>query len=638
MKKFYFAYIAPSLSTLLTVVLTLILGVSAQANSTKSLVEQSFVHNVKKENARAFLRLCDLGNAGAAKQYGHNFLDNSNCGPAEETFNSENAAIKQIDSLLKNQPLDADVNKLFLNQSATIYPASLNPQIWAGTQLPTIETKAKTENKNKPTLFTPILPQAIGLYNPDGALDAKSLLFNIGERFVSTVSGVDELNFLMIPEDALARKIELLTGSKLPPEVIQNQILNYPIDFSRAPRLTEILVSTLFLRADFTGTMFARTLIYHAKQGTKVRIMMSEAALRGLHLSDSENKKKDYALFNELEKTPNIEVQKLAYKFPDYTPTLVINEIHRAHHAKLVVMIGDNPKDSRVIVGGRNLSDAYSFQTPPNNSRFPFLIQYKATGYMPVEDMELDVRSAELAQNARAQFLVFWNREETSQEFDLPFYHIPAAAIADAKSKKLMENKNATYIRHFWHAPFKNEKEAKLDVDKNSQLEALFVTMVNSAQRTIQIVTPYFNLPDRLAAALRRAAQRNVKVTVITNASLMGDDFIPGAVTAANKMGMRKMLDSVQFFTWDNPKVMLHAKMMLIDSQFLYVGSTNMNKRSFNHDVENGLLISGPKAVQGFQNALNRYKPVIRPLSSAEITASAGAFNETLVKTFEDMF
>lgn len=607
-------------------------------SSVKNLVEQEVKTHLLKDTARAELRIAETSNQGALNRIYK--ADKGRIGRGDLKIASTNALNLQTANYAKIlAALDitttlydrtAEINALMPSPLPVINPRVLDPNSFPGTKVQTVDIVKKSGS----TFYAPSMLQSIGVYNPNLTnAGAKSLFFNIGSDFVSTMADLEGANFLMIPEKALVRKMELLTGFTLSDQVMTDQAVDAPIDFSRAPRFKEILISTLFLRADFTGTMISRALIYHAQQGTKIRIMMSNAALTGLHLGDSVNKKKDLRLFDQLKKTPNIEMQEVAYKLPEYEHAKDVNEIHRAHHAKLIVMLAENPAQSRIIVGGRNLSDAYTFLSPPDHSEYPQLIQYQRVGYMPVEDMEVEVKGTDIVNNARAQFLSFWNRDvDETQEASQPFHHIPNTTMAEFKTIPLMKlNSGKSFVRHFWHSPFMDKKE--------SQLESLFVTMVDSARKTIQIVTPYFNLPDRLKEAMIRASQRGVKITVLTNASLHGDDFLPGAVTAANKIGMSKMVDYASFSTWDNQTVMLHSKMFLIDSELLYVGSVNLNKRSFSHDVENGLLITGSSAVKAFQTTFNeRYLPVTRVLSKTEITSGVDLLNKSIITVFNSFF
>jgi len=45
---------------------------------------------------------------------------------------------------------------------------------------------------------------------------------------------------------------------------------------------------------------------------------------------------------------------------------------------------------------------------------------------------------------------------------------------------------------------------------------------------------------------------------------------------------------------------------MLIDNELLYIGSANMNLRTFRHDIENGIVLTGP-VVQEFNEYFENF-------------------------------
>lgn len=610
-------------------------GHSAQAQtSLKQAVENAVRAQIAVEQAQSTLVWASQTNAANARQQGVIDIRWEEI-QAERSYKKNFDLLQQNYSVL-NGPIDQDSlykaeAELLPTNTPTIPISLLNPSILEGTAVPTTNLKSGKH--------IPASPIAIGLFNPQ-KVDRSPIdyLMNMSSSFVSTLAEVDDIDFLGNPEHAFVRKMEILTGYTLPASVMATQNVAHKIDYSKAPQFKEILVSTLFLRADFTGTLFSDALMYHARRGTQVRLMMSASALFGLHFNDPVNRNKDLALYAKLSATPNIQIQKVGFHEPDYSPTHTINEIHRAHHAKIMIFVYEKSALNRTIVGGRNLSDAYTFQQAPDHTEFPQLIQYKTETYMPVEDIEVETKGNEITQSSRAQYLAFWNRDPVSLQFRNPFKHLPSSALADLKTEALVENfdkkssAHKVFARHFWHVPFQN-------VGTVPGLEDMFVQMIDSAKTSVQIVTPYFNMPDKLEAALKRASKRGVTIQAITNASLSGDDFLPNVVTAANKIGMRVLAQDIEFATWANSKIMLHSKMMLVDSELMYVGSVNFNRRSFSHDVENGLLLMGKEPILRFFNLFHsRYMPKTEPLSRSDIFSDVGTLNSAIITIFNSFF
>ena len=58
---------------------------------------------------------------------------------------------------------------------------------------------------------------------------------------------------------------------------------------------------------------------------------------------------------------------------------------------------------------------------------------------------------------------------------------------------------------------------------------------------------------------------------------------------------------------YDPPKVVLHSKMLIIDERLSVVTSTNLNRRSFLHDTENGLAVLDPAFTRRLQGEVQDY-------------------------------
>lgn len=110
----------------------------------------------------------------------------------------------------------------------------------------------------------------------------------------------------------------------------------------------------------------------------------------------------------------------------------------------------------------------------------------------------------------------------------------------------------------------------------STRARVLFQVLLASAQRSVEITTPYF-LPDRsMCEELARAAERGVKVTVL----------VPGRhsdhvlTRSSSRAAYGKLLRAgIRIFEYEPG--MLHAKILLVDGLWSVVGSTNFDNRSF---------------------------------------------------------
>ena len=124
----------------------------------------------------------------------------------------------------------------------------------------------------------------------------------------------------------------------------------------------------------------------------------------------------------------------------------------------------------------------------------------------------------------------------------------------------------------------------------------LFVQLLYEAKKKIVITNPYLVPPEPLLVALTTAAQRGVEVKIIN--SQAKDQLF---VAHAQRSYYRQLINSgVQIYLHNAP-VLLHAKHMTIDSDIAVIGSSNMDIRSFELDLEASLIVYDKKTVQKLQ-------------------------------------
>ncbi|MFL6281457.1 MAG: phospholipase D-like domain-containing protein, partial [Vicinamibacterales bacterium] len=122
--------------------------------------------------------------------------------------------------------------------------------------------------------------------------------------------------------------------------------------------------------------------------------------------------------------------------------------------------------------------------------------------------------------------------------------------------------------------------------DRATASRVTFQTLMEAADHSIHISTPYF-LPDRsLRRALVETARRGVKVTVI----------VPGRRTdqrwvrlASRRMWGRLLDAGVRIFEYRT--AMIHAKVLVVDELWCVLGTTNIDNRSFEHNDEVNLAM-----------------------------------------------
>ena len=118
---------------------------------------------------------------------------------------------------------------------------------------------------------------------------------------------------------------------------------------------------------------------------------------------------------------------------------------------------------------------------------------------------------------------------------------------------------------------------------------------IDNADRLVQIVNPYAMLFGEVRAALRRALARGVKVQFMVSTKSDGkvnDDVIG--------LEMRKLMKrGAEVYYYDDG--FHHSKVMMIDSLFCTVGTTNLDARSLCFDYEVNAFIFDPATTHELQ-------------------------------------
>jgi len=126
--------------------------------------------------------------------------------------------------------------------------------------------------------------------------------------------------------------------------------------------------------------------------------------------------------------------------------------------------------------------------------------------------------------------------------------------------------------------------------------------LIENARQRILIQTPYFMPSASLLAALQTAARRGVDVEVMVPDNL--DSFW---MTHANHSYYYDVLSAgVNIFTY--MPGMLHSKMLLIDDDFVSVGSVNIDYRSLEETFEDSAFIYDKKINEQLANMFMQEK------------------------------
>ncbi|MFZ1387835.1 MAG: cardiolipin synthase [Thiolinea sp.] len=118
-----------------------------------------------------------------------------------------------------------------------------------------------------------------------------------------------------------------------------------------------------------------------------------------------------------------------------------------------------------------------------------------------------------------------------------------------------------------------------------SAISELFTLLTHNARRELFLTTPYYVPDESMHNALCTAASRGVEVTIIFPAR--NDSWV---VSAASRSYYSSLLNAgVNIYEYTGG--LLHAKTLTLDGQISLIGSANLDRRSFDLNYENNMLI-----------------------------------------------
>ncbi len=223
---------------------------------------------------------------------------------------------------------------------------------------------------------------------------------------------------------------------------------------------------------------------------------------------------------------------------------------NRDHRKALIV-------DGNVaFTGGMNLSDEYINK----KERFG---HWKDNGIM--------IRG-EAVWNMTVMFLKNWNVYRTD-DTDYEKYR---------PTKKLSSSKRDGFIVPYGDNPLDSENVG----------EAVYLNIINQANKYVYIFTPYLIIDNEMISALTLASKRGIDVRIVT-------PFIPDKklVNMMTKSYYQMLVnDGVKIYEYKPG--FIHSKVFVCDDMVATVGTLNLDYRSLYLHFENGIFMYKCKAVQ----------------------------------------
>jgi putative cardiolipin synthase len=357
---------------------------------------------------------------------------------------------------------------------------------------------------------------------------------------------------------------------------------------------------------DATGRLVAQRLLAAADRGVRVRLLLDDVALRH-----------EERLLGALDAHANIEV-RLFNPFRTREPSLPSKLVqfalegrrlnHRMHNKSMIV-------DGCVaVVGGRNIGDPY-FDAAGNDSNF--------------RDLDVITIGPVVGEAARA-FDVYWNsdmayplkayRTARNSGADLSALRpelsgaVRAFAQSDYAQAVLEELPNGATGdrpgRWLWgDGTLLVDQPQKVETDHDEpalRIGPKVKEAIDGAQSELLLISPYVVPSSRGARYLTGLARRGVAVRVLTNSLASTDE--PAAEAGYTRVRRELLEGGLQLYELQpspgerqrpaeagrSSGISLHAKAIVVDRRFVFIGSMNLDPRSRLLNTEMGVLVDCP--------------------------------------------
>jgi len=378
---------------------------------------------------------------------------------------------------------------------------------------------------------------------------------------------------------------------------------------------------------DLTGKLLGGELVRAADRGVKVRLLVDDMDVRS---RDS--------VLRTLDSHENIEVRLFnpfksgSGMFEFLFRGAALN--HRMHNKAFVA------DGQFALVGGRNVGDEY----------------FGASGETNFSDMDLAMIGPAVVDTSAA-FDMYWNHP-TAVRISVLERGEPSAGGLDAMrgaiDAHLAQAKDSPYIQRLkdsaelaaildgshekiWSSDVKvlSDPPAKADGKANEDPTTVLAALAarfRAAQTSLRILSPYFIPGKKGSQLLVDTAARGARVDVVTNSLAATDvaavhggysryrkrlikggvsvyELKPHADTSKSAGGVfgSQASQGSKGSTGSSAGVSLHTKAAIIDDEYVFIGSFNLDPRSAWLNCEMGVMVRSPELARELAAIADRY-------------------------------
>ncbi|WP_375687164.1 phosphatidylserine/phosphatidylglycerophosphate/cardiolipin synthase family protein [Pseudooceanicola sp. LIPI14-2-Ac024] len=371
----------------------------------------------------------------------------------------------------------------------------------------------------------------------------------------------------------------------------------------RAERSIDL--QTFLIKPDTAGALIWLALYEAAERGVRVRLLYDDVFTTA----------RDDQIAT-LDAHPNVEIRSFnpLSRNSIYAMNFVLDfrRVNRRMHNKSLII--DN---AIAIIGGRNVADEY----------------YQIGTDSEFADFDMLVAGAPVAKLSRG-FDLYWNDKWSVPLAALEQGDPEALGIALEEFRAAEDSEAAEVYARAVNAPYLDDLlkgaepmfrgRADFYVDDPDKLrnrpytgpfvlEEAYYDALSRAESSLIVLTPYF-VPEKTGAAFfSQMAQRGVKVRIVTNSlASTNHPYVHGHYSRYRQQLLAAGVEIIEvrvdapFLTGrlDAP-LTLHTKLAVIDDDAVFVGSNNIDPRSFRQNTELGMLIESPTLARYILNRLN---------------------------------
>lgn len=374
--------------------------------------------------------------------------------------------------------------------------------------------------------------------------------------------------------------------------------------------------------SDNIGILAAEALLSAAERGVTVRVIVDD-----LLVDASEQ------TLIALAAHPNVQIRIYNPKHSVGTSIFgrlknVLTDFHginqRMHDKTFMV-------DGKVaITGGRNMADEYYDYNHQYNFRdrdilvmgdvvknmeVSFEKFWTSELSIPVEDL---LRDADELTNDEVKYHHDWLHQHARD----PENYLPEVRRV---IEHLHEDFEALIDSVIWsNATFISDEPGK-NIENNysggGQTTQALIQLVEQAKYSVTIQSPYLVMPDGALAKFKSLTGQGVKVNINTNSLASTDNLLAYSgyskqrehlLSAGINITEFKPYPEIQqqiMHRYDVkrdalPIFAIHAKTMVIDSEYVFIGTFNLDPRSANLNTEVGILVKNPQLAKQVETAI----------------------------------